>query len=223
MPIRIAIVDDNYQLLDNLKERLQEFENLELIFVAFNGKDCLNQLEKLPVSRLPQVILMDIEMDKMNGIEATQQIKNRFSSVEVLMLTAFDDDEKIFEAIKAGASGYLLKDETKEKIYEAIEIVAGGGSLLSPSIARKALKFFSLLPSKKNTSPNSTDTPLTSREMEILKMVIEGITYAEIAEKLCISYGTVRTHVKNIFEKLQVHNKQEATQIAIRKKWFLSF
>ncbi len=223
MPIRIAIVDDNYQLLDNLKERLQEFENLELIFVAFNGKDCLNQLEKLPVSRLPQVILMDIEMDKMNGIEATQQIKNRFSSVEVLMLTAFDDDEKIFEAIKAGASGYLLKDETKEKIYEAIEIVAGGGSLLSPSIARKTLKFFSLLPSQKSTSQNPSDTPLTSREMEILKMVIEGITYAEIAEKLCISYGTVRTHVKNIFEKLQVHNKQEATKIAIRKKWFLSF
>lgn len=223
MAIRIGIVDDNYQLLDNLKERLQDFQNLELIFMASNGKDCLNQLEKLPVSHLPQVVLMDIEMDKMNGIEATRHIKNRFSSIEVLMLTAFDDDEKIFEAIKAGASGYLLKDESKEKIYEAIEIVAGGGSLLSPSIARKTLKFFSLLPIQKNTSQNPTDTPLTSREMEILKMVIEGITYAEIADKLCISYGTVRTHVKNIFEKLQVHNKQEATQIAIRKKWFLSF
>lgn len=135
--------------MDNLKERLQDFQNLEIIFMASNGKDCLNQLEKLPVSHLPQVVLMDIEMDKMNGIEATRHIKNRFSSIEVLILTAFDDDEKIFEAIKAGASGYLLKDETKEKIYEAIEIVAGGGSLLSPSIARKTLKFFSLFPSPK--------------------------------------------------------------------------
>ncbi len=220
MAIRISIVDDNYQLLDNLKERLQDFQNLELVFTAFNGKDCLHKLEKLPVTHLPKVVLMDIEMDKMNGIEATKQIKNRFPSIEVLILTAFDDDEKIFEAIKAGASGYLLKDETKEKIYEAIEIVAGGGSLLSPSIARKTLKFFSLLSTQKNTSPDPSYSPLTNREMEILKMVIEGTTYAEIADKLFISYSTVRTHVKNIFEKLQVHNKQEATQIAIRKKWF---
>ncbi|MCS6795609.1 MAG: response regulator transcription factor [Raineya sp.] len=222
MQIRIAIVDDNYQLLDSLKERLRVFEHLSLVFTATNGRECLTQLEKLPLPNLPQVILMDIEMDKMNGIEATRQIKSRFPSIEILMLSAFDDDEKIFEAIKAGASGYLLKDESKEKIYEAIEIVMQGGSLLSPSIARKTLKFFTLLPSQ-NKQNASSDNPLTNREMEILKMVIEGITYPEIAEKLYISYGTVRTHVKNIFEKLQVHNKQEATQIAIRKKWFPPF
>lgn len=216
--IRIAIVEDNFKLLQNLVERIAKYDDLCLIFTASQGKEALEKMEKLPVSQIPEVILMDIEMEKMNGIEATKQLKSRFGQVEVLILTVFDNEEKVFEAIKAGASGYLLKDEKIEKIYEAIETLRNGGSLMSPSIARKALNFLNQVPSK--TSFATEQTALSKREMEILQLVIEGISYPDIAEKLCISYGTVRTHVKNIFEKLHVKNKQEATKIAVERKWF---
>jgi DNA-binding NarL/FixJ family response regulator len=216
--IRIAVVEDNYKLLQNLLERIVRYDTLEVVFTASNGKEVLEKLEKTTLDNIPEVILMDIEMDKMNGIEATARLKERFPQIEVLMLTVFDNDEKIFEAIKSGAGGYLLKDEKIEKIFEAIEILKAGGSLMSPSIARKALNFFSVsLPQAKKTQQ---ETSLTNREMEILQLVIEGISYPEIGERLFISYGTVRTHVKNIFEKLHVKNKQEATKIAIEKKWF---
>lgn len=216
--IRIAVVEDNYKLLQNLIERISKYDNIVIVFTASQGREALEKMEKIPISEVPEVILMDIEMDKMNGIEATKQLKNRFGQVEVLMLTVFDNDEKIFEAIKAGASGYLLKDEKTEKIYEAIETLQNGGSLMSPSIARKVLKFLGKTPPKNFVS--AQEITLSNREMEILQLVIEGISYPDIAEKLSISYGTVRTHVRNIFEKLHVKNKQEATKIAIEKKWF---
>ena len=216
--IRIAIVEDNYKLLQNLIERIAKYEDIAVVFTALQGKEALEKMEKLPVSQIPEVVLMDIEMDKMNGIEATKQLKNRFGEVEVLMLTVFDNDEKVFEAIKAGASGYLLKDEKTEKIYEAIETLRNGGSLMSPSIARKVFNFLGKTSPKKPLS--NEHTTLSNREMEILQLVIEGISYPDIAEKLSISYGTVRTHVKNIFEKLHVKNKQEATKVAVEKKWF---
>ncbi|GAB4128966.1 MAG: response regulator transcription factor [Raineya sp.] len=215
---RMAIVEDNYKLLQNLIERISKYDDISISFTALNGKEALEKIEKLPVSELPEVILMDIEMDKMNGIEATKQIKSRFAQVKILMLTVFDNDEKVFEAIKAGASGYLLKDEKIEKIYEAIEMLQSGGSLLSPIIARKILDFLGKNSPQVHT-PNQ-ETLLSNREMEVLQLVIEGISYYDIAEKLSISYGTVRTHVRNIFEKLHVKNKQEATKIAIEKKWF---
>jgi len=216
--IRIAVVEDNYKLLQNLLERIVRYETLQVIFTACNGKDALEKLDTLTISNLPEVVLMDIEMDKMNGIEATSRLKERFPQIEVLMLTVFDNDEKIFEAIKSGAGGYLLKDEKIERIYEAIEILQAGGSLMSPSIARKALNFFSSAIPQTKKIPQ--ETVLTNREMEILQLVIEGVSYPEIGERLFISYGTVRTHVKNIFEKLHVNNKQEATKVAIERKWF---
>ena len=216
--IRIAVVEDNYKLLQNLIERISKYDNIFIVFTASQGREALEKMEKIPISEVPEVILMDIEMDKMNGIEATKQLKSRFGQIEVLMLTVFDNDEKVFEAIKAGASGYLLKDEKTEKIYEAIETLQNGGSLMSPSIARKVLNFLGKTPPK--TFVPAQETTLSNREMEILQLVIEGISYPDIAEKLSISYGTVRTHVRNIFEKLHVKNKQEATKIAIEKKWF---
>jgi DNA-binding NarL/FixJ family response regulator len=216
--IRIAVVEDNYKLLQNILERIEQNETLQVVFTASNGKEALEKLERLPIPQLPEVVLMDIEMDKMNGIDATARLKERYPQVEVLMLTVFDNDEKIFEAIKAGASGYMLKDEKTEKIFEAIETLRSGGSLMSPSIARKALNFFSkMIP---QTQKQEGKPVLTHREMEILQLVIEGVSYPDIGERLFISYGTVRTHVKNIFEKLHVKNKQEATKIAVERKWF---
>ncbi|MFN3316835.1 MAG: response regulator, partial [Raineya sp.] len=176
---RIAIVEDNYKLLQNLIERISKYEDITIVFTATHGKEALEKIDELSISELPEVILMDIEMDKMDGIEATKQIKSRFRQVEVLMLTVFYNDEKVFEAIKAGAGGYLLKDEKTENIYEAIETLRSGGSLMSPAIARKALNF---LTKKTIREPKKREEfDLSKREMEILELVIEGVSYPEIA------------------------------------------
>jgi DNA-binding NarL/FixJ family response regulator len=221
--IRIAIVEDNPPLLNNLLERLQNFPEIQVVFTAFNGKNYLEKMEMTIFIEQPEVVLMDIEMDIMNGIEATKKSKERFFQTEIVMLTVFNDDEKVFEAIKAGASGYLLKDEKIERIIEALEEVQAGGSLMSPSIAKKTLQFLKSgqIPEKqKNNNLNNNEFRITEREMQILGLIIQGISYPDIGTELGISYGTVRTHVKNIFEKLQVKNKKEATKLAINKKWF---
>ena len=214
--IDIVITDDNAALATQLEENISFAENINVLFTAINGQDLLDKLGS--AKKLPQVILMDIEMPVMNGIEATA-IVTKETQIKVLILTVFDTDEKVFEAIKAGAAGYLLKDSKAYKIVSAIEDVMMGGGPMSPHIAAKALI---LLREKtvSNETPQPRDYNLSDRETELLKQLVKGLSYQQIADTLFISHGTVRKHVENIYSKLHIHNKVEAVNKATEHKWF---
>jgi DNA-binding NarL/FixJ family response regulator len=210
MRIKIALAEDNPQLAKATKEILSSFDEVEVLFVASNGHELIQQLP----TKIPDIILMDINMPVMDGIEAARRVHHLFPAIKIVMLTIFDDSEKIFEAILAGATGYLLKDEKPGKILSAIEDAVEGGAPMSASIAIKALQ---LIRGKKlDNSTVSTEFNLSAREMEILELVAKGEYYHQIADKLFISPKTVRKHVENIYSKLQVHNKVEAIQLATK-------
>lgn len=214
--ILVGIVDDNVALLEQLKENIVAAGNIDVCLLATNGQDAIEQLGS--VQRMPEVILMDIEMPVMNGIEATAIITKE-TDIKVLILTTFDNDEKVFDAIKAGAAGYLLKDSKAFRIITAIEDVLLGGAPMSPQIAFKTLE---LLRSKTTETPNKLpkDYKLSERETEILKELVNGLTYQQVANTLFISHGTVRKHVENIYEKLHIHSKVEAVHTANKHRWF---
>lgn len=218
--IPIAIVDDKFQNRASLSDKLAIFKEFKIVFTASNGQEFLNMMKELNAADRPKLILMDIDMPVMDGIEAVEKGSGLFPDTKYLMLTVFDDDEKIFEAIKAGALGYLLKDEKVELIAESIkEIVESGGSPMSPRIARKALKM--LMNSDIQFEKEKKDEYLLSeREKDILKLMVEGYDYKGAAEKLFISPHTVRKHIANIYEKLHVTSKVQAVKVAMRKKWF---
>ncbi len=214
--MRIAIVDDKQPNRVSLQEKLSFLKDIEVAFTAANGEDFLQQIkaQKQDID----VVLMDIDMPIMNGIEAVNTGSSLYPQTKFLMLTVFDDDDKIFEAIKAGAIGYLLKDENVDKIIEALwQIVEYGGSPMSPRIARKALNL--LMGSNRNKSTKEA-TVLSSREMDILKGLVEGLDYKGVAEKLFISPYTVRTHITKIYQKLHVSSKTQAVMLAVKNKWF---
>ncbi len=212
--ITLAITDDNDFLRQNIIERLKE--EFHIVFEASSAKGILRFLRTNAAADHPQVILMDIEMDEMDGIQATAQINQINPQIRVIMLTVFEDEEKVFSAIKAGAVGYLVKDERKERMIECIHDVAEGGSYLSPSVAIKALQYLQEHYSPQQSAPGN---PLSKREREILKYIIDGNSYAEIGVKLFISMATVKSHVYHIYEKLQVSNKIEAAKKATGNKW----
>lgn len=215
-PIRIAVVDDKPELLAQLCQNLSAFEEVEVLFTAENGLAAIKKIEQCKF--LPQVILMDIEMPVMNGIEATQIISAE-SDIKLIMLTVFDTDEKIFEAIKAGAAGYLLKDSKPHKIVTAIEDIVQGGAAMSPHIAWKTLAFLRQVTETK-VLPTPAQYNLSSREVELLELLVEGNTYQQIADRMFISHGTVRKHIENIYDKLHIHSKVEAVNKANKYKWF---
>lgn len=215
--IKIAIVDDKPQNLLSLKEKIGVDKNIEVLFTASNGKEFIQRLE-LFQSNIPSVVLMDIDMPVLNGIETVAKAKEQYPSIHFLMLTVFDDDEKIFAAIQAGAVGYLLKDENVETISEAVvQTVEAGASPMSPGIARKAL---SLLMRAKVDINDKADLVLSEREMEILQGLVQGLDYKEVGAKLFISPHTVRNHIANIYQKLQVKNKAQAVGLALKNRWF---
>ena len=222
MKIPIAIVDDKFQNRYSLAERLDVSEDIEVKFTAPNGNDFLDIMKSLDSKEYPQVILMDIEMPGMNGIQAVRLGKQLYPHIKFLMLTIFDDDDKIFEAIKAGASGYLLKDEKISKIIEFVhQIVELDGAPMSPIIARKALEMLINSSEFKKThdiSSNSLQNVLSDRETEILKLLVEGSDYRATAEKLFLSTHTVRKHIANIYQKLHVTSKAMAINIATKNK-----
>ncbi len=211
MKIKIAIAEDNDFLAKSLIEKLALLpEKFSMDYRARNGLEMVGYLK---ASNLPDVILMDIEMPVMNGIAATAQISENFPDIKIIMLTVFDDEDKIFKAIKSGASGYLLKDESVEKIVDGIDSVLNGGAPMSAAIASKTLKLL------KQSSDIITEKPtddfnLSKREVEVLELLKEGFDYNQIAEKLFISPFTVRKHIENIYKKLQVNNKMQAVQKA---------
>ena len=223
MPIRIALVDDNPSLLRSIGRNLAVFEEIELVFTALDGEQAIRQAQHYR----PQVVLMDIEMPVMDGIAATARLHDLLPNTKVLMLTVFDREDKIFEAVKAGASGYLMKDERPARIIAAVEEVLDGGAPMSPGIALKTLGLLrrqtlvtDTLHQLLQTTASTDDYALTAREIEILEQLIDGQIPQQIGDGLFISARTVRKHVENIYRKLHVHSRLEAIRLAEQNRWF---
>jgi DNA-binding NarL/FixJ family response regulator len=215
MKINIAIAEDNDFLAKSLLEKLNMFsDRFDVVYRANNGEEIV---EFARTNNNFQAILMDIEMPKMDGIKATEIISKLSPKIKTIILTVFDDDEKIFNAIKAGASGYLLKDESVEKIVDGINVVLEGGAPMSASIASKTLQLLRRT-EKVATNISEEDFNLSKREIEILENLKLGLDYQQTAEKLFISPFTVRKHIENIYKKLQVNNKMQAVQKASAHK-----
>jgi DNA-binding NarL/FixJ family response regulator len=223
MEFIIALAEDTAVNRISFLQKINTYRNLHLSFTAVNGDECLEQLKGLPQNRMPQIIFMDIEMPGMDGIEAIQIGKCLYPQVHFIVLTVFDDDEKIFEAIKAGASGYLLKHEPAAALYDAIiNVLEYGGAPMSPAIARKALRLLSYSEKTKTHSAGTLPSIITEREKEILQYTVNGWDAKRIAAELLISTLTVRKHIANIYEKLHVQSKAQVMQLAHRNKWFIS-
>lgn len=208
MQIHIAIAEDNSLALAGLKSRLAKYPEINIVHTAKNGKALLNYLHE---NSNIDLILMDLQMPEMDGIEATKAAKTKYPQIKVLILTTFDDDEKLFSAILAGASGYLLKGDSGTEIFQSIVDTLSGGAAMSPLIALKALQLIRQ-PIKEGVDTQNFN--LTKREIELLTQLKNGLTYEEIAANLHISYHTVRKHIENIYRKLQVNNKVEAVKKA---------
>jgi DNA-binding NarL/FixJ family response regulator len=219
--LRIGITDDKAVNRNNISQKIKQFEDLELSFTAINGNDCLEQLRGLPLDKMPHVMFMDIEMPEMDGIQAIGIAKTLYPQIFFIVLTIFDDDDKIFEAIKAGAHGYLLKDENAAVLHNAIfSAVENGGAPMSPAIARKALNLLSNalvnIP-EKSTAENNIAALLSEREKEILQYTVNGYDARRIAEITGISVLTVRKHISNTYQKLHINSKAQAMRIAYDK------
>lgn len=215
MSIRILIAEDNSRLARTLIDKLNLFDDqLSVRGWESHGKALLQHLE---VDAHVDLILMDIQMPVLDGIETTRVVKQKYPQIKVIMSTVFDEENYILEAIMAGANGYLLKDERPDKLMEAITEVMDGGAPMSGSVARKALNLIRY-GAREETAESAVDFNLTKREIEILEQLATGLNYNQIAENLFISPGTVRKHIENIYQKLHVHNKVEAVQIAIKNR-----
>lgn len=214
MPVKIVVVDDNSFLIKTVKEKLSFFEDLLCKYTAIQGEDLLEKLEK---DHLVDLILMDIEMPQLNGIEATAVVKKKYPQIKIIMLTVFDNDEHIFKAIKAGADGYLLKDINAQDLHDGILDTMNGGAAMNPSIALKTLKLLRE-PMELEEGNGQEEITLTKREIDVLEQLSKGLSYIQISDNLLISSGTVRKHIENIYKKLQVHNKLEAVQKAKNNK-----
>jgi DNA-binding NarL/FixJ family response regulator len=211
MDIRVAIFEDNKLLRDALQAILSGTTGFTCTGAFADGNRWMQDIKRSE----PDVVLMDIELPGLNGIEVTRHICENFPEAKILIQTVFNDSEKIFQALCAGASGYILKNDPPHKYLEAITEVNSGGAPMSSSVAKKMLGFFS----NKNivlVSPGNTDYLLSDREKELLRMMVEGHDYKTIAEKAFISYETVRTHVKHIYSKLHVASRSEAVMKAIQ-------
>ena len=213
-PIRLALVEDHPGLRERLVQQLAYFDAVDLVLVSESGEDFLADLDVLARTGrpAPEVVLMDIEVPGPDGIETTRELARRWPDLDVLMLTVFEDEDRIFRAVQAGASGYLLKDVGPERIVEAVREVVAGGAPTSPLVARKLLRYV------RGQAPSDVPSfDLTPREQDVLDRLVEDETEAQIAGVLNVSPHTVRTHVKNLYRKLQVHSRAQAVRIAIEQ------
>ncbi|WMW76978.1 response regulator transcription factor [Flavobacterium sp. 20NA77.7] len=204
MQIRIFIYDDSAERRDSLKALLHLNTNIKVVGEAMN---CMNVIDEMDYF-YPDVVLMDINMPEVDGIEGLKQIKFKHPEVKVLIQTAYDDSDKIFTSIKNGASGYILKNDSPQRILQAIEEVYQGGASMNPAIAQKVLDFF---------IPVESENCLSPKENEVLALLAEGLSYKMVASKLDISYTTVNTHTKHIYEKLHISSLGEAIAYYYKK------
>lgn len=211
--IRVCLVDDQRLMRDGLRTLLELEEDLQVVGEAEDGAAALQLFEALR----PDVVLMDIRMPVMDGVEATRQLLARWPEARVIILTTFDDDAYIFDGLRAGALGYLLKDVSGQELAEAIRKVAQGGALIEPSVARKVLAEFSRLGAAQPAGPPRTDKPiepLSAREREILGWICKGLTNKEIGLQLSLSEGTIKNYTSTIFQKLNVQDRTQAAMKA---------
>jgi DNA-binding NarL/FixJ family response regulator len=211
-PIRVAVVDDQELFRRGLTMLLGVEDDIEVVGEAGDGVAAT----ELAASTVPDVILMDVRMPKRSGIEACVAIKEVAPTARIIMLTVSDEEADLYDAVKNGASGYLLKDSSIDEVAQAVRVVADGQSLISPSMAIKLLDEF-----KQMSRSDRAQVPsprLTDRELEVLKLVAQGLNNREIAKRLFISENTVKNHVRNILEKLQLHSRMEAVMYAVREK-----
>jgi DNA-binding NarL/FixJ family response regulator len=208
--IRVLLVDDQTLIRQGIAMLLELEPDLEVVGAVGDGRAAIEAVERLR----PDVVLMDVRMPEMDGVTATRELHRRFPDVGVIILTTFDDDEYIFEGLKAGARGYLLKDISSEEMAEAVRTVARGEALIQPSIARKVVAEFSRLaagsPPAPERSPLKMPGALTERELDVLKALVRGMSNKEIAAALVITEGTVKTHISNILAKLDVRDRTQA-------------
>lgn len=212
--IRVLIADDQALFRRGLFVVLGTEDGVEVVAEAENGEDAIEKARELA----PDVVLMDVRMPKVNGIEAAARIRADLPSTKILMLTVSDEEEDLYEAIKAGANGYLLKEISVEEVAEAIRAVMQGQSLISPSMASKLLSEFNSLARRAEDRQQLPAPTLTNREIEVLRLVAKGMSNREIAEELYISENTVKNHVRNILEKLHLHNRMEAVIYAVKER-----
>lgn len=218
--MKIALVDDNALNRSNFVQKVTVFPELEISIIAADGHEFLEKIKGLPLQHLPLVVFMDIQMPGLNGIDTIKMAKAIYPSIHFIVLTVFEDDDTIFDAIQAGASGYLLKHESHLTIRQAIqEVLDFGGAPMSPAIARKTLK---ILGQKKNTEHTDTsviESLLTEREFEVLQHLVNGYDAKRIAEFTGISTLTVRKHIANVYTKLHVNSKAQVISMAHKNNW----
>jgi DNA-binding NarL/FixJ family response regulator len=212
-PIRVVVVDDQELFRRGLIMLVGAEDDIEVVGEASDGEEATALAE----ATVPDVILMDVRMPKLSGIEACVTIKQVAPSAKIIMLTMSDEEADLYDAIKNGASGYLLKDASIDEVAQAIRVVSDGQSLISPSMASKLLEEFKTI-SRVGGKPDVMTPKLTDRELEVLNLVARGLNNREIARDLYISENTVKNHVRNILEKLQLHSRMEAVMYAVREK-----
>ena len=211
--IKVLIADDHAVVREGTRRILEQEPDMEVVGEAGDGEEAVN----LATSLKPDVAIIDIAMPKLDGIEATKRIKATWPSINILILSAYDDDQFIFSLLEAGAAGYLLKSIRSRELIDAIRAVYSGESVLHPSIARKVLnRFVSTSGKPEGQEPSGV---LSDREMEVLKLAAKGLSNQDIAEKLCLSIRTVQGHLGHIFNKLQVGSRTEAVVRALKEGW----
>ncbi len=212
--IRVVIVDDHALFRRGLDLVLSEEPDIKVVGEAADGIEAVHRAEEMA----PDVVVMDVRMPRSTGIEAARRIRERLPDTKVIMLTVSDSEEDLYAAVKAGASGYLLKEISIEELADAVRAVARGHSLISPSMASKLLSEFNALVQQAEERNRSLLPSLTDRELDVLKLVAKGLSNREISEELYISENTVKNHVRNILEKLHLHSRMEAVVYAMREK-----
>jgi two-component system NarL family response regulator len=212
--LRVLIVDDHALFRRGLQMVLRQEEDIDVVGEAGDGHEAVEKAQEL----MPDVVLMDVRMPGQSGIKATEQIKDAIPHAKILMLTISDEEADLYDAIKAGASGYLLKEISIDEVADAVRSVWAGQSRISPSMASKLLSEFAAMSKRADERQQLPAPRLTDREMEVLKLVAQGMNNRDIAKELFISENTVKNHIRNILEKLHLHSRMEAVVYAVREK-----
>jgi DNA-binding NarL/FixJ family response regulator len=207
---RIVVADDHQVVRNGFAELLGTQEDLEVVATAADGAEVVRMCRQLQ----PDIVLMDVRMPGMDGIEATRQLVSDGNAPRVIILTTFDLDEYVYDALRAGASGFLLKDVTAERLFDAVRVVANGEALLAPGVTRRLIRDFAAMRPKSDDVFRAAITGLTPRETEVLRLVAEGLSNPEIAERLVVTEETVKTHVSRVLRKLGLRDRTQAVVMA---------